>query len=226
VSSNLYWEIGLDHRLQLANDDDLGVILATWADDVISGRDSLVNPDIFAWTICLGGWPEGPENITTETLYSGYYFFTSLAENTRFSWENWGLKVPLITSVSPAEFFSNDSPSGPITNYFVSDVYVPVAWNCIEGIEEEKQMESFVSISQNIPNPFTKNTKIIIESRSSKPKNISIEISDILGHVIYSHDEGLIYNYKEIELNNFRKGVYFYTICVGDICETKKMLVE
>jgi hypothetical protein len=134
--------------------------------------------------------------------------------------------VPLITSVSPAEFCSNDGPSCPITNYFVSEAYAPVDWLCIEGIEEERQIESFVSISQNIPNPFTKNTKIIIESRSSKPKNISIEISDILGHVIYSHDEGLIYNYKEIELNNFRKGVYFYTICVGDICETKKMLVE
>jgi len=226
VSTNMFWEIGLDHRLQLASDDELGIILAAWADDVISGSDSLVNPDIFTWTICLGVRVAGPENITTGTLYSGYYFFTSLAENTLLSWNYWSLIVPLITSVSPAEFGSNDGPSGPITNYFVSEAYAPVHWHCIEGIEEESLIESFVSISQNIPNPFTKNTKIIIESNTSIPKNISIEVSDILGHIIYSHDEGLIYNYKEIELKDFKKGVYFYTICVDDICETKKMLVE
>jgi len=226
VSSNMYWEFGLDHRLQVAKTEYEYVILATWADDVISGSDSLVNPDVFTWSLCTEDRSAGPENMTDGTLYSGFYFFTSLAEITHISMSNWGVLMPLTTSVSPAEFFSNDSPSGSITNYFVSDAIAPLSSMCLESVKEESQIKSFVSISQNIPNPFTKNTKIIIESNTPIPKSISIEVSDILGHIIYSHDEGLIYNYKEIVLKDFKKGVYFYTICVDDICETKKMLVE
>jgi len=227
VSTDLWGGLGLDHQLQVVRSEDADVVIAVWADDVLSGSDSLRQPDVFSWSSCYGTLTSGPENLTEGTLYESFYYYINVAEYSRLSNNMYGVLLPLTTSVSPNEYGSS-SPLDPITHYFVSGVTAHIHPACIENIKEENEISAMLSISQNTPNPFNEKTRIIVESGVPEAKVLSIKVSDISGHIVYSSDEGILYNYKEIVLDAslFEKGLYFYTISVDDISTTKKMLVE
>lgn len=231
VSTNVFGNIGLNHRLQVgktSHNSYADIIGAIWVDDVLSGSDSLVNPDLFAWNMCGGFASVGPTNITEGDLYEGFTFFPTLSENLIFHESyGWRIEFPITVSVRPGEF-ANSGPSEPITHFFLKNVVMETNWECWWNVKEYDPNKSHFTISQNTPNPFSRKTKIEIVSSFQEPKEIFLEITDLSGHVVYQSSEGKIRDRKELFLNakDLRKGVYFYTICVGEECLTKKMLVE
>ena len=233
VSTNMFGNIGFDHRLQLAKYEDECHMAAIWIDDVMSGTDSLVNPDIFGVDICIDGevsWGS-VRNLTEGTLYSGFYFFPNLAENIYIiDWVSYEMKLDITTSVTPSEWGNND-PSQAITHSFVTGLNINIydyQYCCIDGTNEVNKNQIHFTFSQNTPNPFSDETKVEITSKFQEPKDVSLEISDLLGHIVYESFEGKIEEVKEISIHakDLKSGVYFYTICVGEECQTKKMIVE
>lgn len=225
VSTNVFGSLGFNHRLQVAKDPNEFILAAIWLDDVFSDGDSLVNPSIFAWNICNGTMTVGPQNMTEETLYDGFYFYPFLSEQLLFNY--YEIYLLLTASVNPSEL-GNNNPNSPITHYFVNGLSMYVSDFCPEGVSEHDQINSFVNISQNQPNPFSDETRILVSSKMQEPQAISIEISDMLGHLIYFKEEGSVNSELEIivQSGNMKPGVYFYTVRVGEYAKTQKMVVN
>ncbi|NPD46312.1 T9SS type A sorting domain-containing protein [Lentimicrobium sp. S6] len=228
VSTNMFGNLGFDHRLQMGKERGECFYVVTWNDDVISGADSLISPDIFGASLCLGGGEIYIKNFTENTLYEGFYFYPYLAENIYIDGWNYMLALPMTTSVGPSEWAYNN-PSLPIKHNYIDGLRLPFDYLCCADKITENEMQSpHVRISQNTPNPFSGETKIEITSSFQEPKEVNIEITDLLGHTVYQSFEGKIEEAKviNIQAQYLKSGVYFYTICVDEECQTKKMIVE
>lgn len=225
VSTNVFGNLGFNHRLQVAKDPEEFIMAAIWLDDVFSSSDSLVNPSVFAWNICKGTMTVGPQNMTEGTLYDGFYFYPFLSEQVLFSYNE--IHLPLTASIKPSEF-GNNNPNSPITHYFVNGLSMYVDDFCPEGVSEHDKTNSFINISQNQPNPFSEETRILVSSKIQEPQATSIEVSDMLGHLVYFNEEGMLNSEMEIivKSGNMKPGVYFYTVRVGEFAKTQKMIVE
>lgn len=82
------------------------------------------------------------------------------------------------------------------------------------------------SLSQNFPNPFNNETKIIFELPSNTIATITIY--DVLGNKISILVNGELTADKYDVIfngNNLASGVYFYQLRAGDYSETKKMML-
>jgi hypothetical protein len=84
-----------------------------------------------------------------------------------------------------------------------------------------------VSLSQNVPNPFTGNSTINYEIASAA--KVTLEVTDITGRKVAEYNEGVkTAGSYQIGLNakDFNKGIYFYTLRVGENSLTKKMIIS
>jgi|GEM_PF-3805519 hypothetical protein len=225
-STHFFGSLGLDHRLQSAKSDDEYIILCTWIDDVISGADSLVFPDIFGWNNCAGWGLVEPINLTIGTLYEGFYFYPFLADKIYYPHDMWGVGVFLSTSVSPSEFMEND-PTAPVTHFLVQQTEMEFDTRCLEGIEEHVSEDDALEVSQNNPNPFTNETILKVSNNAPNPEKMTIEIFSAQGIGVYKEDFGYLIDEKEITISadSFLPGVYFYTVTVGNSSKTLKMVV-
>jgi hypothetical protein len=96
----------------------------------------------------------------------------------------------------------------------------------IVGNHETKPLNNF-SVSQNFPNPFNSTSTISVCLK--KAANLSLEITNLMGQVIYSENAGNCpfgTHQFTIDGSNLNAGVYFYTVNAGDQKVTKKMIVE
>ena len=83
-----------------------------------------------------------------------------------------------------------------------------------------------ISVSQNRPNPATNNTTITFTN--GQKSNVSIEITDVTGKVVFAQDLGVKnpgqHNF-DIELSTFEAGMYFYSLNTNTSKVTKMMSV-
>jgi hypothetical protein len=83
-----------------------------------------------------------------------------------------------------------------------------------------------ITVSQNRPNPAVNFTSI--SYTNTQKSNVSIEITDVTGKVVFTEDLGVKnpgqYNY-DMELSSFDAGVYFYTLNTNKSKVTKMMSV-
>jgi len=96
----------------------------------------------------------------------------------------------------------------------------------IVGNHEIKPVNNF-SVSQNYPNPF--NSTSVISVNIKKASNLSLEITNLMGQLIYSENAGncaLGTHQFTIDAAHLNAGVYFYTVTAGNQKVTKKMIVE
>jgi len=90
----------------------------------------------------------------------------------------------------------------------------------------ENENHSF-NLFQNIPNPATTSTKISYEIKNRA--DVSIIITDLTGRKIMTLNKGNQkegYYSEDINLSDFASGTYFYTLKVGEIQKTKKLIVK
>ncbi len=82
-------------------------------------------------------------------------------------------------------------------------------------------------VMQNMPNPATNNTMIVVKTQGAA--TINLTISNMLGQQVYSTQEMAnasgAYTFN-VNVSDFNTGVYFYTVTVGEKSVSKKMIVK
>ncbi|RLD59233.1 MAG: hypothetical protein DRJ05_06710 [Bacteroidetes bacterium] len=94
------------------------------------------------------------------------------------------------------------------------------------GLGHEKSNSTFV-VSQNFPNPFTKNS--VVKVYLPEKSNLTLEVSNFIGQKVFAVDAGMVdkgsYNFN-LNADKLSKGVYFYTITAGNQKTTRKMIIK
>lgn len=225
--ANLYCgSSGWLRRLQLSKNENSTEFFLTWTDT--EDGDGLVDnltPDVVGWSFnSQTGEHSERECKTCGTLYEGFYWFVQTSEQAMYDMATDTYTVPMINAVSVTEFSSNTSGAGdPVSVSYITGIdftKLPV------GVSEISNSVSGIEVSQNQPNPFTGTTTIEICSNTVAP--VSIEVSNIMGQIVYTQNAGTLNGNMKVELNaqDLESGVYFYTVRVGSESISKKMIVE
>ena len=221
AADNAFGDVTWNHRLQVSKSIDEKVVFAVWADDENSDDGTLKNPNLYAWAYNTEvQLASEPTNFTGEDLYAGFYFFHYVAEYTPLV--NGFYNIPVSTSITPNEFGANDA-TAPITHTYVSGI----GFNQVVGIDEALVTNnSSFSLSQNQPNPFSKQTSFTINSNIDAAA--SIQVTNMMGQIVFAENLGTINgSYKVVlDANTFKSGIYFYSVRIGDETISKKMIVE
>ena len=110
-----------------------------------------------------------------------------------------------------------DLTSAPAIVYSVYGPNAPV------GVTELER--TGVALSQNMPNPFTKESTI----RFTLAKDVSsalFTVTDVMGRVVTSEKVATTTGTHSVKLNSYAAGVYYYSINIDGNITTKKMIVE
>jgi hypothetical protein len=94
------------------------------------------------------------------------------------------------------------------------------------NIGVDNTFEAAMTVSQNFPNPANNTTNIDITVANNS--NVSVEVINMVGQTVFSAVENVTAGTSTIQLNvaDYAKGVYFYTVTAGTEKVTKKMIVE
>ena len=210
-------------RLRATRTEDGTAVFAVWCDtenpEDFEGQNGAPNIKAGGRFVDNGDFTDFPvTNFTSDDLYAGFYFYHNVGQIC--SIENDYVQIPVVTSITPAEF-SVGNESATVTHSFVKGVKFPwtVGLNKLEAV-------SNIAVSQNSPNPFTGTTTIELTSTVSAP--VLIEVSNLMGQLVYTMDAGIINNTMKVELpaRDLQSGVYFYTVTIGNESISKKMIVE
>jgi hypothetical protein len=96
----------------------------------------------------------------------------------------------------------------------------------VGNVKKKLEMSAF-SVSDPFPNPCHDGTTILTNLKRSG--NLTLEVINITGQRIYETNKGLCSagNYWfNIDVNQFRPGIYFYSVNLDENRITKKMVVE
>lgn len=92
------------------------------------------------------------------------------------------------------------------------------------GIEELANNNG-VALSQNMPNPFTKESTITY-SLVKDASSAIFTVTDVMGRVISTEKVGATAGNHSISVGAYAAGVYYYSLNVDGFVSTKKMIVE
>lgn len=84
-----------------------------------------------------------------------------------------------------------------------------------------------ITMKQNTPNPFSKQTTIAYELKDAAA--VSFVITDIMGRTISTIEQGMVHAGKNkftLNTDGYASGVYFYTLKANDKTITKKMIIS
>lgn len=92
------------------------------------------------------------------------------------------------------------------------------------GIDEQQLNNTFMFV-QNVPNPANEKTEIQFVLGSDE--QVFLNVSDLLGHNLYSQNLKLAAGEHAITVNttDFPEGIYFYTLRAGNDSKSYKMVV-
>lgn len=216
--------VGWGARLRASRTTDGSAVFAVWTDSQTPEDFGGVNgaPNIkAAGRMVDGDFNDFPvTNFTADDLYGGFYYFINVGQISKIADNE--VHIPITTSLTPLEFGSGEELT-TATHSFVKGVKFP--WTVGVGIDKLEEVNSF-TVGQNTPNPFTGGTTIELVSAVSAP--VIVEVSNLMGQLIYTLSPGTINNNMKVELpgNDLKSGVYFYTVTIGNDKISKKMLVK
>lgn len=139
----------------------------------------------------------------TNTSATSAYFYTNLDTTYYF----YSLAKDSAGNIEDAQLFADDSTT------FITSI------NDITSLNE-------TILFQNRPNPFNNST--VIDFYLHKPANVTLYISDILGHVVKTiKDEKMNSGKHSVEINGelLYGGYYFYKMVTSDFTDTKRMIL-
>jgi hypothetical protein len=126
--------------------------------------------------------------------------------------------------------YQADNVPGTVTNstdeIFIRFMSV-VKEDILNGVSENSAIISDSKVSQNYPNPFNGSSNVFVIL--DKPASLSLEVSNLLGQVVYSIPEKQYPTGKNeltINASGLESGIYFYTVRSGENSVTKKMMIE
>lgn len=186
------------------------------------------------WAIkCNPGYRDGYEVLTSGAGMNNYTDFTDAAIYTRTDeypstteatdtiWQYVTVNIPNTFNGLPVYvgFHHNATDMDVI---WLDEISVIEA-NTIGVIENSNYQ---FAVSQNQPNPA--NTSTVIKYEIPETANVTVDIYDITGRIVFSANEGLQSAGKHliaVNTNNFTNGNYFYTLTAGNNKMTKRMSV-
>lgn len=219
--------IGWDLRLQASKTSDGTKVFGSWTDTDTSFALTNANgfpmntfPDFYAAGYDIVTGKRTPAtNFTASTAAAGDIFFHYTSD---VVFSNNGVYNILAT-----ELDLGTTPLDPVNINFLKGMEFMDADFVMNPGFNKTNINNIATVSQNRPNPFNGNTQI--EVNLKKSTNMSIDIINITGQVVYTRNYGKtnagIHNLS-IDGSNLTSGVYFYTVKVGEGSITKKMIVR
>ncbi|MCB2222384.1 MAG: T9SS type A sorting domain-containing protein [Bacteroidetes bacterium] len=105
-------------------------------------------------------------------------------------------------------------------------VFSTILKDDILGVDESYDFNA-EQVSQNYPNPFTGQS--IVEVSLQQPADIYLEVSNLLGQVVYrteTQKAGVGKSLLTIDAAGLEKGVYIYSVYAGKQKVNKKLIIE
>jgi len=106
-------------------------------------------------------------------------------------------------------------------------VYVKKPLGEWTGVKENNSLITTESVMQNFPNPVRTTTTIYVDL--SQQANLSLEVYNLIGQVVYTQDLGQVNAGRQnfvLDASKWDTGMYFYTVTADQSSVTRKMMVE
>ncbi len=215
-------DISEDTRPQVSRTMDGKKVFFTWLDtdiEIIPGMGNS-QPDIYLRGIDVTNMNKTVTfNVTDGT--TGQYV-AHMGSQSHYVFSSSGTyTIPMVYQ----EFGSGADPLLPVQYYFVDGFTLTDAdFIPNPGIYE---VEDLFSSSYIYPNPASDNVNIDI--RLEKSGNVSVEVLDMLGKVVYAEELGTMFpgqHKLNIGVGNFENGMYFVKVNVNKQSVTHKLLVD
>jgi hypothetical protein len=223
-----------DNRIQAARTQDGTKVFITWLDTRLEGAEENTAPDIFIRGIAPNVPPnpykftgdengeDMPVNVTTfsEAMWQSYFGVTA---SIAFDDGNGNYTVPMAYQQMTTPF----DPALPVQFKYIQDFVFTDADFIFTGVNEQEEVKSITSVSQNYPNPFSQNStvRVNLEQKAS----LSLVVTNLLGQQVMRIERGDVpagvYDFQ-IDGSQLTNGVYFYTVNAGDESVTRKMVIE
>jgi hypothetical protein len=188
----------------------------------------------FDGTNYLITWTDGQWSI--DTYSKGRFFNTSgVPVDTGFTiFAPLGDTIPLFTGAGFGDYqylvVTTRCDTSTFTDGDVYGTFIPPYTGVEEKPDDRLEVADF-SLQQNTPNPFNSTTFF----QYTLPKNdfLQIDIYDITGHLVRTLVKGersagtytVSWNGKDTRGKSVCSGIYFYSLKVGNLRSTKKMLL-
>ncbi|MBI9034811.1 MAG: T9SS type A sorting domain-containing protein [Bacteroidales bacterium] len=219
-------DVTMYNRPQIATSITGGAVFISWLDTDIEDEEGNVYPDFY----CVGkslsdiGIYTDVQIVTqfTGAMYSA--FFGTMSHYV-FMEIDGGTDIYTLPIVY-AHMLDPQDPLAEVQYKYIDGVTLTLPhWDPGIGIEGNESLIS--NVKQNFPNPSLGNTTVEVEL--TKAANLSIEVTNLVGQVVYAESKGNVTaGDHEFTLNteNYTTGVYFYTVNSNNSLITKKMIVK
>lgn len=216
--------VGWDMRLQASRTTDGNKVFAVWTDtdwQFWSLEDSTnLYPDVMMWGRDITTNLNTPvKNVTYLEDGMGECHFMFVSPITK---DAAGIyTVPLSISDINTSGLSADEP---INHFSLKGAEFTEADFSILGGQKTERAALTVT---NYPNPFSGKTNIDINIKKANP--VSIVVNSITGQQVSSVNYGTMSAGAQtlvFDASNLTPGVYFYTVTVGDLKATNKMIIK
>lgn len=216
--------MGWNHRINVSRCADGEKVFVVWSDtDTLLAAMNQAglayinsSPDIWAYGKDLTDGTIYPvTDFTNGTQFWGDNHF-HYASNISLEDADGNMVIPVTVASIGA------GPLDPVTHNLLRTI----GFGPSVGINEQKR-QNLMAVSQNYPNPFNEQTQVTVNLKNQA--NLSLEVYNMLGQVVYSQNQGNVqagaHNFT-INGNNLRPGIYFYKVNAGENSITKKMIVK
>lgn len=219
-----------DNRIQITVSPDRETVFVSWIDTDLEDVEDNTRPNIYSRGIRPNAWgtadltcADGADAPTNVTLFSEGMWNATFAAISQMSFFD-GTKYTIPMTYQPVA--ADVDPGEPVQYKYITNFGFTDADFCIVG-NEEIAAASTMEVSQNFPNPFSKETNVRISLTNGS--NVSLEVYNITGQKVMAKD----YGYKtagnftmQISADELPTGVYFYTVEAGTAKVTRKMIVQ
>lgn len=217
-AENALGDVSYDARPQMALSTDGSKIFFTWGDTDPDYATTNLLPDLRISGFDVDSkWRTESFNVTKNSAYEASAFLHATAPQ---AWKD-GSTYTIHNVI--CELGASDL--SPINYIYLKGVeimesdFAPVSINNID--------KNLAAVSQSYPNPTNGTTSVDVTL--VKGSELSIQIVNIMGQVVYTESKGNVAEGKHrftFDASQFRSGIYFYTVKAGNSNQTSKMIVQ
>ena len=220
-----------DNRIQTTLSPDRNTVFVSWLDTDLDDAEDNGRPNIFIRGVRPNAWgtadltcSDGADAPTNVTMFSvGMWQSTFFVAAQMSFYDGNAYTIPMTYQPIPTDV----DPGVAVQYKYITDFKFTEADFCIVGTQEialATQME----VSQNFPNPFSKETNVSVSLKQGSDLNLSVY--NITGQKVLDKNYGYRPAGSQITMtisgDELPTGVYFYTVEAGSQKVTRKMIVQ
>ena len=212
--------VEIDSRIQVSISADRKKVFYMWID---TSDPNLANGENAFPDIKGKGYDVNTKGITATKTFTNdgrnYFMFaspTALVNGTTYS-------VPC--TVTDRRGGDGNSLT-TFDHYYVSGVEFEEAEFIVTGINEISSNDK-ISISQNYPNPFSKETSVVVTLKENT--KVSLDVFNTIGQKVITQNQqelSIGTHTLKIDGTTLTPGIYFYTVKAGNSSISRKMIVK